>query len=112
MGHETAKKTDAESVMPEEYGGMWFLKEQLGATNVGLTILELEPGATGKEHDESESGQEEIYYVVEGTIEVSVGSKTTQLGPDEAIRVDPQERRKIENTGDEPAKLVLVGGPL
>ncbi|WP_243645237.1 hypothetical protein [Natrarchaeobius chitinivorans] len=25
MGYETATKTDAESVVPEEIGGMWFV---------------------------------------------------------------------------------------
>jgi len=91
---------------------MWFLKGELGASEVGLTVLELEPGAEGKEHDETESGQEEIYYVVDGTVEVSVGSETVTLGHDEAIRVDPSERRKLHNVGDERAKLVLVGAPL
>jgi len=112
MGYDTAEKTDVESVVPEEFGGMWFLKDALDATTVGLSVLELEPGGTGKEHDESASGQEEIYYVVEGTVEVSVGSETVTLGPDEAIRLDPDERRKIQNSGDERAKLLLVGAPL
>lgn len=112
MGYDIAAKTEAESVIPEEFGGMWFLKESLEANTIGLTVLELEPGGTGKEHDESESGQEEIYYVVEGSVEVSVGAKTVALGPDEAIRLDPSETRKIHNTGDERARLVLVGAPL
>ena len=112
MGYDIAEKTDAESVIPEEFGGMWFLKEPLDATTIGLTVLELESGGTGKEHDESESGQEEIYYVVEGTVEVTVGTETVALGPDEAIRLDPSESRKIHNTGDDRAKLVLVGAPL
>lgn len=112
MGYETAAKTDAESVIPAEFGGMWFLKGPLEAANVGLTVLELEAGAAGKEHDEAKSGQEEIYYVLEGHVEVTIGSETETLGPDEAIRIDPDESRKIENTGAEPAKLVLVGAPL
>jgi mannose-6-phosphate isomerase-like protein (cupin superfamily) len=112
MGYDIAEKTDAESVIPEEFGGMWFLKDALNATTVGLSVLELEPGGTGKEHDESESGQEEIYYVVEGSVEVSVGSETVTLGTDEAIRLDPSESRQLHNTGDERAKLVLVGAPL
>mgnify|MGYP000209318206 CR=1 FL=1 len=112
MGYDTAAKTDADSVIPEEYGGMWFLKGPLDSDQVGLTVLELEPDAKGKEHDHGSDGQEEIYYVVEGDIEVELGDETQHLGPDEAIRIDPAETRQLFNRGDERAKLVLVGGPL
>ncbi|RKD88085.1 cupin domain-containing protein [Halopiger aswanensis] len=114
MGYNTATKTDPESVVPEEAGGMWFLKEELDSDHVGFSILELEPGADGMEHDETESGQEEIYYVVSGTVEVALtdADETVSLEADELIRIDPEESRQISNTGDERAKLVLVGAPL
>lgn len=44
MGFDTATKTDADSVVPEEYGGMWFLKDELDADRLEFTVLELEPG--------------------------------------------------------------------
>jgi mannose-6-phosphate isomerase-like protein (cupin superfamily) len=112
MGFETVSKTDVESVVPDEWGGMWFLKEELGTNHLGVTVLELEPDGKGKTHDESESGQEEVYYVVEGEIDIELEGETVTLGTDEAIRLDPSERRQIHNRGDERAKLVLVGGPL
>lgn len=112
MGYDTATKTDAESVVPEEFGGMWFLKDELDASDLGLSVLELEPGGRGKEHDESESGQEEIYFVVTGTVDIHLDGETVTLGPDEAIRLDSDQRRQIENNGDERAKLVLAGAPL
>lgn len=112
MGYDTAAKTDADSVVPEEYGGMWFLKDELGCEELGLTVLELEPGAKGKEHDHGPDGQEEVYYVVSGTIDVDLGDETVTLGPEEAIRLDADERRQIQNRGDERARLVLAGAPL
>ncbi|WP_049928764.1 cupin domain-containing protein [Halopiger goleimassiliensis] len=114
MGYDVAHKTDPESVIPEEYGGMWFLKEELEADHVGVSILELEPDARGKEHDETETGQEEVYYVVEGVIEVELTDRdeTVTLEADEALRLDPDESRQIHNRGDERAKLVLIGAPL
>ena len=112
MGYDTAKKTDPESVVPEEFGGMWFLKDELDATTVGLTVLELEPGGKGKEHDESTTGQEEVYYVVSGTVDVHLDGQAVSVGPEEAIRLDADQRRQIENTGDERATLVLAGAPL
>lgn len=112
MGYETATKTDAESVVPEEYGGMWFLKDELDTDHLGITVLELEPGAKGKEHAHEEDGQEEVYFVVDGEVAVDIEEETVTLGPDEAVRLDPAETRQIHNRGDERAKLVLVGAPL
>jgi mannose-6-phosphate isomerase-like protein (cupin superfamily) len=112
MGYDIAAKTDPESVVPEEFGGMWFLKNELNATTVGLTVLELERGGKGKAHDESTTGQEEVYYVVSGTVAVHLDGETVSVGPEEAIRLDPDQRRQIENTGDERATLVLAGAPL
>jgi mannose-6-phosphate isomerase-like protein (cupin superfamily) len=112
MGYDTTAKTDADSVVPEEFGGMWFLKGELDTSELGVTVLELEPGGKGKEHDHGPDGQEEVYYVVAGEIDIDLADETVQLDTDEAIRLDPEETRQIHNRGDERAKLVLAGGPL
>lgn len=117
MGYDTAAKTDPESVVPDEFGGMWFLKEELDADHVGITVLELAPAGEGKPHDETETNQEEVYYVVEGEVAVDLFDdgevdETVHLEADEAIRLDPEERRQLRNDGNERAKLVLVGAPL
>ncbi|SEQ06157.1 cupin domain-containing protein [Natrinema salaciae] len=114
MGYDTAAKTDPESVMDEEWGGMWFLKDDLDTAELGVSVLELEPDGKGMEHDETDSGQEEVYYVVEGTVEIELADadETVALEADELIRLDPEETRQIHNRGDERAKLVLIGAPL
>jgi mannose-6-phosphate isomerase-like protein (cupin superfamily) len=114
MGYDTAAKTDPESVVDEEWGGMWFLKDELDAEELGISVLELEPDGRGMEHDETESGQEEVYFVVEGRVDVDLtdADETVTLATDEAIRLDADETRRIHNRGDERAKLVLVGAPL
>ena len=112
MAYDTAAKTDADSVVPEEWGGMWFLKDHLDTEELGFTVLELEPGGKGKEHDHGEDGQEEVYYVVEGQIDVDLGDESVTLGPDEAIRLDADQPRQMHNRGDQRAKLVLVGAPI
>jgi mannose-6-phosphate isomerase-like protein (cupin superfamily) len=112
MGYDTAAKTDADSVVPEEWGGMWFLKGELDTDHLGFTILELEPGGKGKEHDHGADGQEEIYYVVEGEADIELAEETVRLDAEEAIRLDPEETRQIHNPGDERLTLVLAGAPL
>lgn len=111
MGYDTTTKTDVDSVVPEKWGGMWFLKEALDTDSLGFTILELEPGGKGKEHDETSTGQEEIYYIISGSVDIKLADETVTLSRDQAIRLDPQERRQILNTGEKRAKIVLVGSP-
>ena len=112
VSYDTARTTDAESVLPEDAGAMHFLKEPLASDHLGFTVLELEPGVEGLEHDEADSGQEEIYYVVEGSVTVEVEDESVSLGAAEAIRIDPGTVRQIRNDGDERATLVLAGAPL
>jgi len=111
MGYKKASTDDVDSVVPEEYGGMWFLRDTLGAENVGVTVLELEPDAKGKEHNHEHDGQEEVYLVVEGKIDVDLTDRdeTVTLREDDAIRLDADESRQIVNRGDVRAKLVLAG---
>lgn len=111
MGYTTASIDDTESVIPTEWGGMWFLRDALDAEKLGFTALELEPGGKGKEHDHGEEAHEEIYYVVEGELEVDIGSETVHLGEQEAIRVDPGQQRQLHNRGDEPVRIVIAGAP-
>ncbi|MFD1587385.1 cupin domain-containing protein [Halorientalis brevis] len=112
MGYQTASTATVDSVIDDEYGGMWFLKDALGTDELGLTIMALEPGAKGKEHDHSADGQEEVYCVVDGIVDVDLDDETVTLGEGEAIRIDPDETRQLYNRGDQRARLVLAGAPV
>jgi len=111
MGYKKASTEDVDSVVPDEWGGMWFLRDALGAERLGMTVLELEPDGKGREHDHAKDGQEEVYLVVDGEVDVDLTDRdeTVTLRKDEAIRVDADEKRRIANRGDERAKLVLAG---
>ena len=111
MAYQTASTDDVDSVIDSEWGGMWFLRDELGCETVGLTVLELEPGGKGKEHDHADGDHEEVYFVVEGEVEVDCDGETVTLGENEAIRLSPDQRRQIHNRSDERVKLVLVGAP-
>ncbi len=111
MGYDVAGTDDVESVMPAEYGGMWFLRDALDAEALGVTYAEFEPGAKGKEHDHADEAHEEVYLVVEGEIDVDVAGDTVTLGAGEAVRVDAETTRTLENRGEETARLVAAGAP-
>ncbi|PSP76389.1 cupin [Halobacteriales archaeon QS_1_68_20] len=111
MAYTKASTDDVDSVIDDEYGGMWFLRDALDAEAVGVTVMELEPGARGKEHDHEHDEQEEVYVCVEGSVDVDCDGETVTLAEDDALRLSPDVTRTIRNDGDERAKLVLVGGP-
>jgi len=108
MGYDTTSLDDVESVLPDDAGGLWFLKEPLDTEHVALSVLDLEPGVSGKEH--SHDGQEEVYLVVEGGVEFDVGGEAVALDEGEALRVDADTTRQVHN-GDERSRLVVAGAP-
>lgn len=109
MGHQKVTTDDVDSVMDGEYGAMWFLRDALDTASLGVSIMELEPGSRGKPHDHSGDGQEEVYVVVDGTVDVELDDGTVTLERNQALRVDPGERRQLFNRGEEPARLVIAG---
>jgi uncharacterized cupin superfamily protein len=114
MAYETASADEIDSVVPAEYGGMWFFREPLGCENLGMTLLELEPGSKGKPHDHAEDGQEEVYLVVDGELTVLIGDEDDpeselSLSSGEAIRIDGETRRQLVNEGDERVRVAIAG---
>ncbi|WP_436930349.1 cupin domain-containing protein [Halosimplex halobium] len=91
-------------------GGLHFLRDELDCENLGVSVLECEPGWTGKPHDHADDGQEEVYVLVEGAATVTVAGDEVPMEPGDALRIDPDERRQIEN-GDAESTFVLVGAP-
>ena len=52
-----------------------LIAQELGARAIRLNRFDNQPGQEGKEHDERESGQEEIYVPVEGSGFIRVGER-------------------------------------
>jgi len=88
--------------------GMRFLRDPLDCENLGVTLLDADPGWTGKEHDHAEDGQEEVYVLVEGSATVTVDGEDVELGAGEALRLPAEATRQIRN-GDTESTFVLVG---
>lgn len=111
MSSTVSSPDDVKSVIDDEHGGMWLLRNALDAERLGVTIVELEPGSKGKEHDHTHDGQEEVYVVVDGTVNIDLDDDSVRLSQNQAIRLSPDQTRQIHNRGEETARLVLVGGP-
>jgi mannose-6-phosphate isomerase-like protein (cupin superfamily) len=106
MSHTTVDYRETDAVG----GGLHFLREELDCENLGFSVLEADPGWTGKPHDHAEDGQEEVYFLVEGAAEIEVDGETRSLAPGEAVRVAPEAERQLRN-GDAESTVVIAGAP-
>lgn len=100
-------KVDSRDVEPIA-DGMRFLRDPLDCEKLGVTILDADPGWTGKEHDHADDGQEEVYVLLEGEATVMVEDEEVDLEAGEALRIPADATRQIKN-GDTESKFVLVG---
>jgi uncharacterized cupin superfamily protein len=89
---------------------MHFLRDALGCENLGLTVVDCDPGWTGMEHDHADGGHEEVYYLVDGGATMHVDGDEVAMDPGDALRVSPDASRQIEN-GPRASTFVVVGAP-
>ena len=99
MRYTIARVEEVEPAGPA--GVVRFMRRELEAQAFGVNWFELPPGAEGREHDESRSGQEEVNVVVAGSgvwridgeeVPVTVGRSFASIPP-------PCVARWLEPTG-------------
>jgi mannose-6-phosphate isomerase-like protein (cupin superfamily) len=54
---------------------------------------------------------EEIYYILQGSGQMTVGDETRQVEPGDAIFIPRRNTHTLENTGQTPMLILLVCGP-
>jgi quercetin dioxygenase-like cupin family protein len=81
---------------------------ELGARAIRLNRFDNEPGQAGREHDERESGQEEIYVPVAGTGHIVVDGDMIPLEPGVFVLVEPASKRQVV-AGGAGLSYVVVG---
>ena len=100
--------------VPDAFGGkypgaMRFLTEPLGNRQVAITHRLMPPGSGGKgSYGHRHKTQEEVYYVIGGTLEFKLGDEVVEVPAGSVVRVAPDTVRSIWNEGPEDAELVIV----
>jgi mannose-6-phosphate isomerase-like protein (cupin superfamily) len=90
-------------------GEMRFLTESLGAEQVAFTHRRMPPGSGGKGgYGHRHRTQEEIYFVVSGTLEFKLDDEVVDVHGGTAVRVAPEVVRSIWCPGPDDAELVIV----
>jgi hypothetical protein len=91
-------------------GLMKLARSELGITAFGVQVLDLPPSYTTQSHDETATGQEELYVALRGSGAVLVDeSNGTQLTPDVLVVVPPECARALQS-GPEGLRVLVVGG--
>jgi quercetin dioxygenase-like cupin family protein len=94
----------------ESFRGAFFkIRRALGTTAFGINEIRLPPGAEGLEHDESETGHEEVYIVIGGGGTFTIDGEAVPVVAGDYLRVDPDARR-IVVAGDDGIAFVAVAG--
>ena len=91
----------------EKRGRFTALREHLGIHSFGINAITLgDDGTLINEHDESGSGQEEVYVVLSGTASFEIDGETVEAPAGTFIAVPSESRRKA--TGE--ATVLALGG--
>ena len=90
------------------YGEMRFFAQPAEAEQVALTWRSMPPGTGGKgSYGHRHRNQEEIYFVVRGTLQFKLGDEIVEVGPHTAVRVASETFRSVHNDGPEEAEMVI-----
>jgi uncharacterized cupin superfamily protein len=107
---------DVTSVAIDELPQIWdgwgkLVRAGLGISAFGVQIMDFPSGHETRSHDESSSGQEELYLALRGSGELVVGDGETRLplDRDTVVRVGPQVSRAVV-AGPDGIRLLCVGG--
>ena len=98
--------------MPSLWDGFANLvRPGLGLTAFGANVMNLPPDYETKAHDESGSGQEELYVALAGSGAVLIGEERERvtLDPESAVRVSPETARVLAS-GPDGMRVLIVGG--
>jgi uncharacterized cupin superfamily protein len=86
-----------------------LVRPGLDITAFGANIMDLPPDYSTKSHDESESGQQELYVALRGAGSVEIDGTRHPLDADHLVKVDPGTSRAL-SSGPEGLRVLCVGG--
>jgi quercetin dioxygenase-like cupin family protein len=88
----------------------WLLaRKALGTAAFGYNLVEIAPGGQIPEHDESGSGQVELYLILEGEAVMRLDGEDHSAPPGTFASIEPAATRTILNRSDAPVVAMLIG---
>jgi hypothetical protein len=96
--------------LPQIWDGFARLvRTGLDISAFGVQIMDLPPDYTTAAHDESDTGQQELYVALRGTGAVVAGEQRLPLDPEHLVRVNAGVDRVL-TSGPDGLRVLCVGG--
>ena len=108
MGYSKLNVHELEGAGPG--GAVRFVRRQLGVEAFGINWFELGPNVVGHEHDETETGQEEVNLIVRGSGVYRIEGVDVPVSEGTFLRFDPETTR-CPVAGPDGMTLIAVGSP-
>lgn len=109
-GDYTIKHRDEFEAMEGSGDSTWKLaRKALGTSAFGFNLVEIGPGGQIPEHDEAESGQIELYAILEGDAVLKIEGEEHPAPAGTFASIEPPVSRTILNRSDGPVTALLVG---
>ncbi len=109
-GGYTIKHRDEFESMQGSGETTWKLaRKALGTSAFGFNLVEIEPGGGIPEHDEAESGQVELYAILEGEATLRIEGEDHPAPAGTFASIEPPASRTILNRSEAPVTALLIG---
>jgi mannose-6-phosphate isomerase-like protein (cupin superfamily) len=106
MGYSITHLDDIEGAGPG--GSVRFVRRVLGVEAFGINWFEIAPNSAGNEHDESETGQEEVHVIIRGSGMYRIEGEEVSVSAGNFLRFDPGTTRQ-PISGPDGLTFIAVG---
>jgi mannose-6-phosphate isomerase-like protein (cupin superfamily) len=90
------------------YGEQRWYSDELGTEQVSFSWRRMPPDTGGRgSYGHRHPGQEEVYFVVSGTVTFKVGDDVFEAGPQTAVRMSGEEFYSVHNDTEAEAQLLI-----
>src|SRR5439155_20373418 len=111
-GWKTASVHEIPPVKPDWPATWKSVRHHFGITAFGINAVTKDAGnVLIPEHDESASGQQEIFFVHEGEARVTLDGEEVRCPAGTFVGVEPGTKRKFE-AGASPTTVIVAGAPV
>jgi quercetin dioxygenase-like cupin family protein len=109
-GDYTIKHRDEFESMEGSGDCTWKLaRKALGTSAFGFNLVELAPGGEMPEHTENESGQVELYVILEGDAVLRIEGEDHAAPAGTFASIEPPASRTILNRSEAAVTAMLIG---
>ncbi|MGH2950874.1 MAG: cupin domain-containing protein [Solirubrobacterales bacterium] len=109
-GYSVAEREQATDWMAQYpgFGEMRWYSDALGTEQVSFSWRAMPPGTGGRgSYGHRHPGQEEICFVISGTVTFKVGDDVFEAGPQTGVKMTGEDFYSVHNDTDAEAQLLL-----